>query len=149
MGFGRGLGLSEVEMAYDPTYRHQYYLDHKDHALAYGRSYTAVHRERYRAHSRRWYRQNGMKQNKEAAAARKAVREIVRILKTSPCADCGCCYPTYVMDFDHVRGKKLKCVGQMQNYTNLGLVLDEIAKCELVCSNCHRIRTHIRKNQES
>ena len=26
-------------------------------------------------------------------------------------------------------------------------LMEEIAKCEVVCSNCHRIRTHVRREQ--
>lgn len=55
--------------------------------------------------------------------------------------DCGQSYPSYVMDLDH-RGDKVRNVARM---VSLGLgeatVLAEIAKCDVVCSNCHRLRT--------
>lgn len=55
--------------------------------------------------------------------------------------DCGKRYPSYVMDFDH-RESKIRDVSRM---VSLGLgeatVLAEIAKCDVVCSNCHRERT--------
>jgi len=44
------------------------------------------------------------------------------------------------MDFDHVRGVKLFNVGMMTS-RSFELIDAEIAKCEIVCSNCHRIRT--------
>jgi len=46
------------------------------------------------------------------------------------------------MDFDHVRGKKLKAVGQLLTSRSLAVVIAEIAKCDLVCANCHRERTY-------
>jgi hypothetical protein len=50
------------------------------------------------------------------------------------------------MDFDHVSGKKENNVGTMVAHGwNRDRVLAEIAKCDLVCANCHRIRTKKRK----
>lgn len=64
----------------------------------------------------------------------------VRRLKDAPCADCGGRFPPYCMDFDHVRGEKRANVAQLMCYS-LKAILAEIAKCDLVCANCHRIRT--------
>lgn len=46
------------------------------------------------------------------------------------------------MDFDHARGIKefeLRTVSK----TNISRkrILEEVAKCDVICSNCHRIRT--------
>jgi len=66
--------------------------------------------------------------------------------KEKPCADCGERYPSYVMDWDHVRGKKLFNIALLKSqWSKRGtkrLFLREIKKCDLVCSNCHRERTH-------
>ena len=62
-------------------------------------------------------------------------------LKAGPCSDCFNTYPPCCMDFDHVAGTKTKGVGQLLGCSK-EIVLSEIAKCELVCSCCHRIRTH-------
>lgn len=64
----------------------------------------------------------------------------MRALKEGkPCADCGGVFPPVCMDFDHVRGEKLCNVAKMGTYA-WSRVLEEIAKCDLVCANCHRIR---------
>ena len=66
--------------------------------------------------------------------------------KAAPCLDCGVSYPPHVMDFDHVRGVKISNVSVMlARDATKKRAADEIAKCELVCSNCHRVRTHRRK----
>jgi hypothetical protein len=70
----------------------------------------------------------------------RAARAELRRLKDRPCKDCGGIFPYYVMEFDHVRGKKLHDVGHMRRHTP-GRIRAEAAKCDLVCSNCHRIRT--------
>lgn len=67
------------------------------------------------------------------------------VLKSDPCSDCGKTFSSVAMDFDHVRGVKFRMVSTMVNYS-WERVLDEIAKCELVCANCHRIRTKFRKS---
>ena len=69
-------------------------------------------------------------------------RTLVREAKSVPCADCGRSYPYYVMDFDHVKGSKVCGVARLVTTRNKGAVLREIDKCEVVCANCHRMRTH-------
>lgn len=72
--------------------------------------------------------------------------EFVNSLKNKPCTDCGIKYPPYVMEFDHLGNeKKFKEISVMvrQTYSE-ERILNEIKKCELVCSNCHRQRTYDR-----
>lgn len=66
---------------------------------------------------------------------------LIQELKSNPCMDCGITYPYYVMDFDH-RDSNLKImnVSEMRHHSKKR-ILDEISKCDLVCSNCHRIRS--------
>ena len=73
-------------------------------------------------------------------------REWLDDLKSKPCQDCGGTFPPECMQFDHVRDKKFgiaKRAGWMARKDEL---LEEIAKCELVCANCHAIRTRRRAN---
>jgi hypothetical protein len=72
-------------------------------------------------------------------------RDAVRAAKNKPCADCKHSFPYYVMDFDHVRGTKEFEIAQSYHHYGLRRVLAEIIKCDVVCSNCHRIRTYNRK----
>jgi hypothetical protein len=67
-------------------------------------------------------------------------RAYLNKLKDGPCVDCGMQYPYYVMDFDHVRGEKTKPVSQLP----MNKMDEEVKKCDLVCSNCHRERTQSR-----
>lgn len=69
-------------------------------------------------------------------------RNIISKLKEStPCADCQQFFPACVMDFDHINGKKKSGIAQMYGYS-WEIIQTELNKCELVCANCHRIRTH-------
>ena len=76
-------------------------------------------------------------------------REFVATFKKAPCMDCGVNYPPYVMDFDHRDpSTKVREVAVMVGgYGTLADLFAEIEKCDLVCSNCHRIRTHNRRLQ--
>ncbi len=88
-----------------------------------------------------------MKSEKLSIAKQKAyLAQYLRDLKTkTPCVDCGINYPYYVMDFDHVRGVKHANVMELVSTLSKKRIDQEIAKCEIVCSNCHRIRTHMRR----
>lgn len=74
-----------------------------------------------------------------------AKRAMVSDLKRAPCTDCGVSYPPYVMDFDHLGEDKTGEIGANIHRWGVKRIRREIAKCELVCSNCHRIRTHERR----
>ena len=77
----------------------------------------------------------------QEAARRNARREFIRKAKSVPCADCGIEYPPPVMEFDHVRGTKR---GQLSDMYRVSVprILREMEKCDVVCANCHRMRTH-------
>lgn len=52
------------------------------------------------------------------------------------------CYHFSAMDFDHVRDDKIMDLSRMvTGGKSLTMIKAEITKCELVCANCHRIRT--------
>ena len=70
-------------------------------------------------------------------------RQLLRDLKSVPCTDCHGIFPPYVMDFDHVGDDKLINVSMAVKVGRRRL-LAEIAKCEVVCANCHRQRTQDR-----
>lgn len=74
-------------------------------------------------------------------------RRIQEIKEATPCADCGESFPHYVMDFDHLpgSGKRFNISNQLGRFTSLADLELEIAKCQVVCANCHRHRTFMRK----
>jgi len=68
-------------------------------------------------------------------------------LKSKPCSDCGGLFPICCMDFDHKNdSKKHYNVGSMfAHHYGRELIENELLKCDLVCANCHRIRTRDRR----
>ena len=62
------------------------------------------------------------------------------------CFDCGASFPDHpeVYDFDHARGTKEHNVSHLFTTSSWTKIATELKKCDLVCSNCHRIRTAAR-----
>lgn len=99
---------------------------------------------------REHYTRNRQKYIDKSRAYRNSVRDFVREYKNSrPCVDCGVQYPYYVMDFDHTGDDKLFNIANKINSLSTDSIKKEIAKCELVCGNCHRERTHQRLNNKT
>lgn len=61
------------------------------------------------------------------------------------CPDCGEEKQWFQMDFDHVRGVKKFGLSQYHHHTqSLRIIKEEVAKCDIICACCHRLRTYVR-----
>jgi hypothetical protein len=86
-----------------------------------------------------------VKTNKRKERRREESNRLLRGIKEeSGCVDCKVKYPYYKLDFDHVRGEKRDNLSRMTRWYSYDEVMEEIKKCDIVCSNCHRERTHKR-----
>ena len=65
-------------------------------------------------------------------------------LRGKYCVDCGIDDPR-LLEFDHLRDKRAEISYLIKN-VSWDTVLTEIDKCEIVCCNCHRIRSIKRGN---
>lgn len=100
--------------------------------------------ECHNKYTQRHYKNNKAYYVTKAARNTEKYKQVVRDLKeASPCKDCGKYYSYYVMDFDHLKDKKCN-VSKLIADGKVRAAFKEIEKCELVCSNCHRERTHKR-----
>jgi hypothetical protein len=61
--------------------------------------------------------------------------------ETAGCLDCKQSFPHYVLDFDHREGIKNGSPGQIWRGRGKQAAVAELEKCDVVCSNCHKIRT--------
>jgi hypothetical protein len=99
--------------------------------------------------SRSHYRSNKRQYLERNARTNARHRALIRSAKSRPCADCGVQYPYYVMDFDHRDGAtKSFILSDVPRATSKSLIR-EIEKCDVVCANCHRERTHQRALKKS
>lgn len=110
-------------------------------------------RHRYCRECGKHFTRNHYKRNKSQYIARSMRsnikrREYLQQLKSRPCADCGMQYPYYVMDFDHREDEEKVFEMNRVAYVSMRALKQEIKKCDLVCSNCHRVRTYQRIMQK-
>lgn len=64
------------------------------------------------------------------------------------CVDCGYNASPVALDFDHLPGSGKRRDVSLMATCSWAAILAEIEKCEVVCSNCHRIRTQERRQEE-
>ncbi len=101
-----------------------------------------------REYLRRHYARNIAKYRSAARARnerrRAAIRWVIDRAKDRPCSDCGLRYPPYVMDFDHRDSTRKRFNIGRDAFALIpdAVLREEIEKCDVVCSNCHRMRTH-------
>lgn len=69
-------------------------------------------------------------------------------LKGGKCFDCKNIYPHFVYDFHHLDPKIKKFTWNKMRLLTKSKILEELEKCILICSNCHRIR-HYSSNDYS
>jgi hypothetical protein len=90
------------------------------------------------------------KTNARRKDTRSKIRKYIQEYKSNQiCADCKENYPYWILDFDHLDNKKFNIGTYKNNTISLRRVKDEIKKCEVVCSNCHRNRTFQRRLKDA
>jgi len=125
---------------------------YKHSATKYRSDCKGCHRDRMQAKSQQHYQSN---KDYYRARNRKRAREIMAFIRgykqdNPTCSDCGEDHPWWRLDFDHLGEKTADVSRAGSRGWSIKRVMAEIAKCELVCSNCHRDRTHFRRTgQES
>jgi hypothetical protein len=79
--------------------------------------------------------------------SRNNIRKYIQDVKQGvKCTDCREDYPYWILEFDHINDDKSFTIGKFQDTTtDLEKIKQEIAKCEIVCANCHKNRTHNRR----
>jgi hypothetical protein len=104
--------------------------------------------EKRREDARRWRRENPQASLAFPQARGRRLLERAKMAAGGRCVDCGN-DDLVVLEFDHVpgRGPKMASVTSIIR-CSWSVVLAEIAKCDLVCANCHAHRTRDRLDAE-
>lgn len=97
---------------------------------------AADYTKQYRENNREWF----------IAYSRQLYREradfIDSIKMDSGCVDCGFNKHPACLQFDHIPGRGEKLFAISSNKLGpIEKIIAEIAKCEVVCANCHVLRT--------
>ena len=117
----------------------------KKETSAYNKAYLEANREALTA--KKTARRRHLKKDKL-----RAVDILIKRYEGTPCMDCDGVFEWCSMDFDH-RPEEIKEINiapyaaQKATPTNMAKIEKEIAKCDLICSNCHRVRTRDRHEQ--
>lgn len=111
------------------------------------------HRLRSRGRHRQWLSSRTQSESPTTASHRVRWRyheEILDQLRSVPCADCGARFAQCSMDFDHRDpSAKVMRVTLMVGRAGIRRILAEAAKCDIVCANCHRLRTFERRAKQA
>lgn len=70
-------------------------------------------------------------------------------MRKNPCADCGQTFHPYVMEFDHRQPELKEFSLGRASFGNFNKIKKELEKCDLVCANCHKLRTYRRLQTDS
>lgn len=102
--------------------------------------HNEAHRNNYKHNAKR--REYVYKYNKTRYEERKQI--VKGYLSKHPCVDCGNT-DIRVLEFDHIRGEKKFNIGRTLTVGTMKILEEEIAKCEVRCANCHKIRHYNEK----
>jgi 5-methylcytosine-specific restriction endonuclease McrA len=94
---------------------------------------------------RSYFRSRGELHRRQTYAAKAVRREnarehVVALLANGSCVDCGLADPM-VLEFDHLGPKADNISDLVKQGCSLKRLTSELENCELVCANCHRLRT--------
>lgn len=101
--------------------------------------------EQQKAYLAKWYQDNKPKVNARQQAKREANRLVVMERLRGGCVDCGNTN-ILVLEFDHLpeHVKSFAISRALRGAYNTAKLIVELRKCEVVCANCHVIRTRTR-----
>jgi predicted transcriptional regulator len=70
------------------------------------------------------------------------LEELQMFKEDQGCQECGIMYSHYVLEFDHrPEFKKIDNVYRVYKKFGKDMAWQEVAKCDVVCANCHKTRT--------
>lgn len=100
--------------------------------------------------NQRQYQANREKRLAQVRANWLRVKSAFDDLKRAPCSDCGQTFHPCQMDWDHRDGSvKVSSITKLLKNGRLVAARAELEKCDLVCANCHRMRTYQRLTAQS
>lgn len=135
--------ISENRKIYNREYSRKYRAANRDRLLKNGRilykKYYQDNKEKILAKSREHYHSNKEKINEERRIKRIEFNEWwIDYKSTLKCERCSESF-WYCLDFHHKDSEnKENMVSKLLSHTNKAAILEEISKCIVLCSNCHR-----------
>jgi hypothetical protein len=110
----------------------------RDLRQRYCRNCTRAQLKSHYQRNTTYYLRKARKRNTEVKRSNQ--EKVLSYLAQHACMDCGEADPCCVQ-FDHVRGAKVRAVSEMLGTYDWPTIEEEIAKCEVRCANCHQRKT--------
>ena len=106
-------------------------------------------REYQREYMRKWYEENKAKHISYVRNRDKKIKNWLKEYKSSlKCEICGENHPA-CLDFHHINpNEKSFALGRVNKFLSIKLLQSEIAKCKILCANCHRKEHYKQKEKE-
>jgi hypothetical protein len=116
-------------------------LDEFNRSRARADGHAATCRKCMKVYRKIHYDNNSKKIVSDVITRRNGIRaEVWEYKATNPCVDCGESNPI-VLDFDHLGDKEFSISLGVARGLGMKRIMEEIAKCDVLCANCHRKRT--------
>ena len=112
-------------------YNKKYTEEHKEKKSEYDKRYRELNKEKIREQSKKWNKEHRREYRKEKKA-------ICLEYLGGKCVKCGA---TERLEFDHIdrTTKKYTITGSVTN--NFDNLKEELNKCQLLCYDCHKVKT--------
>ena len=106
-------------------------------------------REYHKEYMRNWYQKNKAKHIAYVRNRDRKIKDWLKEYKKSlQCEECGENHPA-CLDFHHINPKeKTFALGRINKFLSIKLLQNEIAKCRVLCANCHRKEHHEQREKE-
>ena len=94
--------------------------------------------EKQKAYQQKWSAENKRPKRKQTSWLKR--KQMVEDAKNKPCEICNTSYNSVAMDLHH-RDPSIKdaTVAKLMKSCSYSLLQEEIDKCAVLCSNCHRL----------
>jgi hypothetical protein len=136
---------NEEALAKRREYMRRYRENNRDKVKAIHKRWRDANRDKIQSITKEWRASNvEYAREWERERRRRKFYDVIDALKDVPCADCGGRFPAVAMDFDHRDPSQKSFDVSTRSKSNLDEIRAEISKCDVVCANCHRVRTKLR-----
>ncbi len=95
-------------------------------------------KEKRKEYRRKWYDLHKTSEKKYVRIRKRRIREWIRDYKKS--LKCSICFENHpaTIDFHHKYNKKFEIGYMVANGYSISRIKEELEKCQVLCSNCHR-----------
>jgi hypothetical protein len=103
-------------------------------------------REAANNYNRQWYLKNKARRvNLTYQSINRKKLKLQQYKLDRGCVDCGYKEHAEALDFDHLSDKTMNVSNVIHANMSWERIMKEVSKCEVVCANCHRVRTANRR----